>query len=198
VPGGAYLIDVAGEALKRLKERRQADRLRQEVLAAAQAGFDDARIAAEQVVEEVVPPGCPIEDRIAFELFLTQIPGAVRQSLKRPDDPTGKTVPPGFDLTSAGDLLKRLPTRPAKFRPGSLLPGRDDWELVELLGVGGFGEVWLARNAHSPGLRRAVKFGLDPAARDRLLKHEKSVIEQVQRAGRHPHVTELVDVRLTG
>ena len=118
VPGGNYLLDVAQEALRRLKERRQANQLKDEVLRAATATFEEIKQAAQEAAKEATkegaPPGpaaspTPIEDRIALELYLTQIPGAVRQSLKRAEDPSGRSVPANFILNEPADLLKRLP-----------------------------------------------------------------------------------------
>src|SRR5262249_32987935 len=71
------------------------------------------------------------------------------------------------------------------------LPGID-WELEELLGMGGFGEVWKARNPHFDAVPPvALKFCLDPTARDRLLRHEAAVLNQVMRQGRHPGIVQL-------
>jgi hypothetical protein len=87
----------------------------------ARAGFDDARRAAAEAVRDALPAGTADADRLTLELYLTQLPGAVRQTLKRPDDPTGTTVPPAFDLASPDDVLKLLPPRPPRFAPGQPL-----------------------------------------------------------------------------
>jgi hypothetical protein len=49
------------------------------------------------------------------------------------------------------------PSRPL-FRAGDTLPGDNKWQLERLLGVGGFGEVWLVQNKAMPSLKWAVKF----------------------------------------
>ena len=90
VPGGGYLFDVASEAHKRLRDRKRVDQIRSEVVAIAAAGIDEVRNVAEQVVREVAKNAAPAE-KAALELYLTQIPGAVRASFRRADDPSGKS-----------------------------------------------------------------------------------------------------------
>jgi hypothetical protein len=192
VPGGVYAYDVAAGAWQKYRERKKDAEIRAEIQELAQASFEDARIAANKVAQAVVHGGKEAE--IALELYLTQIPGAVRQSLKRPDDPTGKTVPAAFALKSPEDVLKLLPPRPPRFRPNDPLPGKPGWVLERPLGVGGFGEVWLAKHPRMASLVGAVKFCHAQQARDLL--HEGDLIDRVMQQGKHPHIVPLMDVNL--
>ncbi|QJW93637.1 protein kinase domain-containing protein [Frigoriglobus tundricola] len=196
VPGGPYVFDVAGHAYQLLRERKKQAALKEEIAKVAAASVEEAKRAAAEIARRVAHEA-PAEERIALEMYLTQLPGAVRQSLKRAADPTGKTVPPDLALDTPDDFVKMLPLRVPHFRPGSDLPGRPGWRLDELLGAGGFGEVWLARHSFLPH-PRAVKFCTDAKVRAKLTSHEGRVIARVMEQGTHPNVVPLLDAVLDG
>jgi serine/threonine protein kinase len=198
VPGGAFAYDVAKAALEKYREARQDSDIRADIQQLAQASFTAARQAAEQVAQEFVGGGASEDEITNLELYLAQIPSAVRQSQKRPEDPTGTTIPATFTLRSPDDVLKLLPPKPVQFRPGSPLPERSGWVLTEPLGVGGFGEVWLARHHQYASLTRAVKFCRDLQARDRDLLHESRVIDRVMHEGGIAGIVPLLDAHLDG
>ncbi len=67
-----------------------------------------------------------------------------------------------------------------------------EYVLVEKIGGGTFGEVWKARNPNRPGMTpTALKFCLDPAAKDQLLRHEARLLDRVMQLGNHPGIVAL-------
>src|SRR5436190_8077407 len=192
---GDFVVDVLPEVARDVarwwRKERTPEEQRQDVEALAQAQPAEVREAVKEVVAEVAGDQ-PLEMQFQLERYLTQVPAAIRQSLRRPEDPSGKTVPFSHDLQQSDAILQILPAQLPRFKVGDRpLPGID-WELEELLGIGGFGEVWKAKNPLFDGVPPvALKFCLDPSARDRLLRHEAAVLNQVMRQGRHPGIVAL-------
>jgi formylglycine-generating enzyme required for sulfatase activity len=188
---GDALPDAAREAWASWSREVAPEQQRAELEALAQAPATEVREAVARAVAEVAE-GAPAEVQARLSRSLSEVPGAVRRTLRRPDDPEGRSLPPTVSYAGPDDLLPLLPDRLPRFQPGDRpLPGID-WELEELLGVGGFGEVWKARNPIFDGVPPvALKFCLDPAARDRLLRHEAAVLNQLMRQGKHPGIVAL-------
>jgi hypothetical protein len=188
VPLGEYLYDVAEETYRLLRASgREADQVAA-IAAAAGAGIEETRQEAQGVVEELaLAHSLPPEAQINLVSYLSQVPSVVRQTLKRPSDPAGKTVPATFSLRQHLLGLTMLPQRLPSLKAGDRC---GNWELVELLGAGGFGEVWLARHPSLHGLKAALKFCLDPAAAS-TLRHEAALLDRVMQQGRHPGIVPL-------
>ncbi|VTR93217.1 leucine-rich repeat : Leucine-rich repeat protein, putative OS=Trypanosoma vivax (strain Y486) GN=TvY486_0039050 PE=4 SV=1: Pkinase: LRR_4: LRR_4: LRR_4: LRR_4: LRR_4 [Gemmata massiliana] len=91
------------------------------------------------------------------------------------------------------------------FVPGDRVPHAEMWVLVELIGKGGFAQVWLARHRQT-NESRAVKFCTHAVARERLpdvARHESNVASYVQQhtgtsAGCHPNIVPLYECNLRG
>ena len=87
---------------------------------------------------------------------------------------------------------KTLGWRPA---PGLAIPERKGWKLERRLGVGGFGEVWLAEQKRTHE-QRAFKFCFR-ADRLRSLKRELTLFRLIKEVlGERPDIVRLYDVQL--
>jgi serine/threonine protein kinase len=169
--------EVAGDVVHRYKEARRERQIAADLQQVLQASGEQVRQAAQQIAQEVAA-GRPEAEVRLVEAYLRQIPGVARQSLRRPQDPTGTTVPAELNLADPAQLAGVLPRRAPRFRIGAAMPHAPQWRFVDPLGTGGFGEVWLVRHTFLDECR-AVKFCLDPTARERLLRHEAKVVKRV-------------------
>ncbi|MFM7151271.1 MAG: family 16 glycoside hydrolase, partial [Gemmataceae bacterium] len=168
----------------------------------AQAGLSEIRAEVQQVVRDLRASAPPEEAEqlaqpgveSALSSYLEQVPNSIRASFRRPADPSGKSVPRNFALQRTEDMLRLLPARPPRFKAGDIIAGT--WVLRDLLGVGGFGEVWKADHASLRSQEPvALKFCLDPEA-SRYLKHEAMLMDRVMTQARGPGIVDLRNAHL--
>lgn len=102
--GGDILAKVGEEVWKEWQRERNALERREELQAVAQAAAAEVRAQVDAIVREVAAEKpAAVRDRVAR--YLEQIPLVVRSHLRRPEDPSGTTVPPDFSIVKSQDLL---------------------------------------------------------------------------------------------
>jgi serine/threonine protein kinase len=190
---------LAGDAILEIwdlwnKSAQDAQQKRQEVERLAAQPTAEARQQAQAAVAQEAA-SLPDPQRQAVTAYLAQVPNAIRQSQRRPEDPSGRSVSARLSLRRAEDLRVILPPRLPRFKAGDHPPGVGDWELQELLGMGGFGEVWKARNPYMPDTV-ALKFCLDPEAA-KVLRNEAVLLGRVQSEGRQGKLPQIVQLKHT-
>jgi serine/threonine protein kinase len=194
LPFGERLFDIAADFRHRLADAQSTPERSAALVELVTVTPSEVRIEAETIAAEVAA-GEPAEAQQKLTQYLQLAPLTTQQSLRRPEDPSGTTVPPLLGLDDVNALVPFIPPAPPRFQPGDAPPSLHGWVLVQRLGAGGFGEVWQVRHPHAKNVFAAVKFCLDQKAHQ-VLMHEKHVIDQVMSLGALPAIVPLLDFDL--
>jgi WD40 repeat protein/serine/threonine protein kinase len=169
---GPHIINrwVAGLASRPAKEQLEA------ILQLANFPVPDSRREANEAVERLAGQASPEDKSLAVE-YLTAIPLAIRRILI-PNRTTGKlALPPMLAADQERTWIRLLPADVPPFSIGSELPGTP-YQLEELLGIGGFGAVYRAKNRFEQNQPRAIKFCLD-AGMVPTLHRERAILDRL-------------------
>ncbi len=90
--------------------------------------------------------------------------------------------------------LGLIPRRRPRYRVGNEVPYKLGWIMEELLGIGGFGEVWKIREEET-NMLQAIKLCLEPSYQE-LWKHEARTITKLKGIGHHANIVEVLDLQL--
>jgi tetratricopeptide (TPR) repeat protein len=188
---GSVLPEIASDVWDWWSKDSTEDQRRTELQSMLRIDEEELKQLVRAAVSEAIHEDQHDDIRQLIEAYLTEIPRALRKSLRTLADPKGETLTADLMPTSGATLLRMLPSGLPRFRVGALpLPGVD-LKLEQLLGIGGFGEVWKARQTvliNSDPM--ALKFCLDNEAA-KLLRNEARLLDRLMKECRHPGIVQL-------
>ena len=120
---GDVAVGVGEEVMDEWKRDKDEQQRRNEIEALVRMAAQEFRRQVEEVVREVAGRQ-PEEVRRNVARRLEELPNNLRQSLRRPEDPSGQSVPPGMPLQEAEDLASLLSGNPRDASPDLAPPPR--------------------------------------------------------------------------
>ncbi len=184
------LPDMAQDIWKGWGRGRKPEEMRDEIQQLAQAPPEDIYAAAAAVVAEAAADQSP-EVQKALSIYLELIPGVIRQSMRRPADPGGQTVPAGLEFDRPEDLLRccRHACRASNRATDRRASATGSWSRCSAPAASArSGRPAIRTSPAAPPV--ALKFCLDGTAA-RVLRNEAAILDRVMRHGRHPGIVEL-------
>jgi WD40 repeat protein/serine/threonine protein kinase len=137
----------------------------------------ESRQEAAQAVDRLAPDASSEDKTLAVE-YLSAIPLAIRRALVPDKDTAQLTLPPTLPGDQERSWVRLLPPDVPPFPIGSELAGTS-YQLEELLGIGGFGAVYKAKNRFEQNQPpRAIKFCLD-ASMVPTLQRERDILDRL-------------------
>ena len=172
-PIGDSLMAFIRSAQRQMAHRFTNEDVRTALREAIAAPQETVELALSDAVFDVAADRSS-DDRHALASYLELLSNSVRQALRRPGDPMGTSVPEQLVFEKPEDWLIFLPDRLTHFKSGDKLANYDNWQTVDLRGLGAYGEIWrTAMPDEDENATAALKFITDPEARASFENHEE-------------------------
>ena len=189
--------DLAGDAANMTARIMSLARPGQTLL--SRFAFDSARQSGRVIVEEIMSGPQHLQSEVCWLNHGTYLMKGAEEPLEVCEVGLTDVSPLQQPADSAkvrrvvsDEEAAMLGWRPS---PNTAIPHRPNWKLRELLGEGGFGEVWLARHKRTKE-ERAFKFCFD-ADKLRSFKRELTIFRLIRdHLGERPDIGKLFEVQI--
>ena len=178
-----WVVDV----VNRWSQKASTETIEKQVEKMAKASNDDIRRAAARAFGDIPPSALPDPHREELIGILLNMSRNVRFR-------SSHGLMDGSFFRSER-LLDRLlsDVEPVRHQGERVAKG-SPWVLRRHLGMGSFGEVWMAQNPGFP-VPRAYKFFTKDSSGEWLRREQKGLIAILKRLGGHPHIVDFEDVQ---
>ncbi|OQW94826.1 MAG: hypothetical protein BWK79_04645, partial [Beggiatoa sp. IS2] len=197
----------AEEVRQKQEEVSQEERIAR-LEGAARLLPQEARAIAGEVIVEIRQQGQPVPDEQANMVLdlASTVPALIRertQATLRQARNRGTAlhaalpIGEGFDRIAHNAFYQSLfPCWRLRFHAGEAIPHRiPTCHFVQLLGIGGFGEVWEVRHPYLPD-HFAVKFCQDELSAKVLKREAQALIALSCKLPQHPNIAQLLELQL--
>ena len=207
VPAGNLLFEVGKWLFDKYKEHQVNKRL-EDLEEGAKIKPQEAVQIAREEIEYQRQNGRVISGEFERQLIdrAAMMPAMVNQHIRATLQQAQRHGTQAVDALPIGDHIREnertafyqslIPPRAPQFHKGDKLPHYNpQWKLVEMLGSGGFGEVWQVEHTISKK-SFAVKFCLDEQSAKLLKREANALMELSQKLPDHPNIVDLKDIQL--